>query len=149
VTSVTGLTFLPMARFARYLLCNCSPCSVLKAARPQRYPYRVTVSPGLSPSSCFSDRWGQNCLELPMLLHLLLLLCVQSLLSFRRVPTPPQCPDPHFSQSNGRTDYLLCDIPLYGLPEGLVDCCPASQTWLLSPAPSSDAVAGCPVLPQT
>jgi hypothetical protein len=84
-----------------------------------------------------------------MLLYLLLLLCVQSLLSFRRGPTPPKYPDPHFSQSNGNPDYLLCDLQLYDLPEGLVDCCSASKTWLLSPPPSSDVVAGCPALPQT
>jgi hypothetical protein len=62
-TSVLSLTFLPVARFSRWLFSNSSRCSLLKAARPKQSPHRVPVDPGTSPSSCFSDRWRQNYLE--------------------------------------------------------------------------------------
>jgi hypothetical protein len=51
--SMLGLTFLPMAWFARCLLSNCSCCSLLTAARPERLPDKVPASPGLLPSSFF------------------------------------------------------------------------------------------------
>jgi hypothetical protein len=57
-----------------------------------------------------------------------LLLCVPSVLPFRRWPTPPQCPVTHFPQTNGSRDCLLCDLQLYGLPEDPAECCPASHT---------------------
>jgi hypothetical protein len=67
--------------FPRCLLSNHSHCSLLKAAHPKRLPDKVPVCPGLSQSSCFSNWWRQNYLEWPVLLHLRLLLCVQSLFS--------------------------------------------------------------------
>jgi hypothetical protein len=69
-----GLTFRPMARFAWCLLSNCSCCSLLKAAHHKRFPHRVPVGPGLSPSSSFG--WCcQKFWEWSVLLHLWLLLC--------------------------------------------------------------------------
>jgi hypothetical protein len=132
VTSMIGLTFVPLARFSGCLLSNCSRCSLLKALRPNRFPHRVTVGPGVSPSSCFCDRWGQKFPEWSMLLHpVFLISCCRSLLSFRREPTPPQCPIPHFTQSNGSSVYLLRDLQLYGLPEDSAECALLPQTYLL------------------
>jgi hypothetical protein len=51
-----------------------------------------------------------------LLLHLWLLLCLLSLLSFRRGPTPPQCPDAHYPQPNGSPDCSLHDLQLECLP---------------------------------
>jgi hypothetical protein len=78
---------------------------------------------------------------------LAIILCVVFLF-FQRGLNPSQCPDTHFPQSNRNPNHLLCDFQLSGLPEGLAECCPATQTWLLSPVLSSDAVAGCPLAPQ-
>jgi hypothetical protein len=116
-TSLIGLTFLPVARFSRCLLSNCSRCSLLKAARPERFPHRVPVGPGLSLSSCWC---GRKFREWSVLSYLWLLLCEPSLLSFRRGPTPPQCQVTHFPQSNGSPDYLLCDLQLESLFGGLM-----------------------------
>jgi hypothetical protein len=44
-----------------------------------------------------------------------------------------------FPQSNGSPADSLCDLQTYGLPEDPAECCPAYQTWLLSPAPSSSS----------
>jgi hypothetical protein len=71
-------------------------------------------------------RWTR--LEWLVLLHLQLLLCMQSLLSFRREPTPPQCPVTHFSNPDRRLNRLLHNLQPDGFPED----------------PS-----GCPLLPQT
>jgi hypothetical protein len=43
------------------------------------------------------------------------------------MPTPSQCSDFLFPQPNENPDYLLCDLQLYGLPEGPVEFTPASQ----------------------
>jgi hypothetical protein len=91
-TSVIGLTFLLVAQLSRCLLSN---CSLLMATHPERFHHRVPVGPGLSPST--SSGWcGQKFREWSTLLHLRLLLCVKSILSFLRGPTLPQCPDIHF-----------------------------------------------------
>jgi hypothetical protein len=76
VMSVIGLTFLPAARFSWWLLSNRSHCSLLKAVRPEWFPHRVPVGPGVSASS--SDRCGQNFREWSMLLLMLLLLLMVS-----------------------------------------------------------------------
>jgi hypothetical protein len=82
-TSVLGLTFLPVARFAPCLLPNSSYCSLLKAARPEWLNEKVRAGPGLSSSSSFG--WcGKKLREWAMLLHPRLLLRVQILFSFRR-----------------------------------------------------------------
>jgi hypothetical protein len=52
VTSLIGLTFLPVACFSRRLHSNRSRCSLLKVARPERLRDKMPVGPGLSPSSC-------------------------------------------------------------------------------------------------
>jgi hypothetical protein len=100
VMSVISFTFLPVAWFSQCLLsnCCCCCCSLLKA---ECFPPKVPASRGSSPSSCFPDQWGAKYLEWPMFLHLLLLLCVQSLLSFRRGLTPTQCPVTRFSNPSG------------------------------------------------
>jgi hypothetical protein len=132
VTSVIGFTFLLVAHFSQWLLSNHSCCSPL---RTKQLPDKVRANPGVSPSSCFSDRWGQNYLEWPVLLHLRLLLCVQSLLSFQRSSTPPQCPVIHFLKLNGNPDYSLNNLQSKSLPEDPADvlllpgcsCCLRSQ----------------------
>jgi hypothetical protein len=58
-------------------------------------------------------------LEWPGLLHLWLLLCVPSLLSFRRGPSPPQCPVTQVPQPAGSSDCSLHDFSLESLSEGL------------------------------
>jgi hypothetical protein len=97
------LPSLPTARFSRCLLSNHSRFSLLKADHPKRLPDKARVSLGLLPSSSCPHhdtqqeannkdpftRGGLNYLQWPVLLHLGLLLCVQSLLSLRRGPTPP------------------------------------------------------------
>jgi hypothetical protein len=118
VKSVIALTFLPVAHFSWWLFL--SNCSLLR-------PHRVPVSPGLSPSSRYFNKWGQNFLEWPMLLHLQLLLCVQSLLSFQRGPTPPQSHDIHFPNPDWRFKYSLHDLQHESLPENSARCPLASQ----------------------
>jgi hypothetical protein len=73
--SVIGLTFLPLAQFSLWLLFNCSRCSLLKATHPERFPHKVPVSPSLSPSSSFTDLWGQQFREQSVLQHPWLLIC--------------------------------------------------------------------------
>jgi hypothetical protein len=105
--SVIGLTFFPMARLVR------SCCSLLKATHSELLPDKVPVGPGLSPSSYFSNPRGQCSLERTELLHLCLLLCVQTPFPFWRGLTPWQCPVPHFSNPDGRSCYsLIANIPL-------------------------------------
>jgi hypothetical protein len=97
VTSWVGLIFLVVPRFSRCLLSNCFRCSLLMAARTERFRNRVPVGPCLSPPSCSPHRWGQKLREWSMLLHFHVLLhCKWSLLSFRMGPTPPQCTITHF-----------------------------------------------------
>jgi hypothetical protein len=91
VMSVVGFTFLPVAWFSWCFLSNRSCCSFLKAACTERLPDKVPANPYVSPSPSSSWR-GRKFQEWSMLL-----LCVPSLLSFQRRPTPPQCPDTHFS----------------------------------------------------
>jgi hypothetical protein len=43
-------------------------------------------------------------------------------LSFGRGPAPPQCPDTRSLQCSGRPTYSFCNLQLYSLPEGLVEC---------------------------
>jgi hypothetical protein len=128
-----------MAQFSLCLLSNRSHCSPLKTAHPARFPHRVPVAPNLSLTS--SSGWcSQKFREWSILLHLWLLLCVPSLLLLQKGLTPPQCPVTHFSQSNGSPVYIVCDHQFYGLPKDPAECCPASQTRLLSPASSADAL---------
>jgi hypothetical protein len=49
--------FFPWLGFSRCLLSNASCCSLLKAARPERFPHRVSVGPSVPPSS--SSESGQ------------------------------------------------------------------------------------------
>jgi hypothetical protein len=42
-----------VARFSWRVLCNFSPCSLLKAARPEWLPDKVRAGPGVPPSSFF------------------------------------------------------------------------------------------------
>jgi hypothetical protein len=59
MTSVLGSTFVLVARFFPLCsLCKSSRCSLLKSARPERFPHRVSVSPGVLSSS--SGWCGQN-----------------------------------------------------------------------------------------
>jgi hypothetical protein len=120
--------FSPVARFSQWLLSNCSRCSLLKAAHPERFPHGMPVSPGVLPSTFFSTSWHTtgcrqyrsffwfvwaNYLEeWLVLLCLRLLLCVQSLLLFWRGanPPPPQYPNTHFSNPDGRSGYSVCDL---------------------------------------
>jgi hypothetical protein len=60
---------------------------------------------------------GPSVVEVPFLWLVLLL---QSVLLFLRVPTPPQYLVTLFPQSNGSSDYLLCDLQVYCLPENFV-----------------------------
>jgi hypothetical protein len=76
-----------------------NPQSV-KAARSEWFPRRAPGGIGVLPSSPFSSRCRQKIRVWSMLLHLRLLLCVQSLVVFRRAPTPPQCRDTRFPQSD-------------------------------------------------
>jgi hypothetical protein len=55
VTSVIGLTFLPVARFSRCLLSNRYRCSLFKADGPERLTDKVPVR----PPSFLSERWGK------------------------------------------------------------------------------------------
>jgi hypothetical protein len=108
VTSRIGFIFLPVARFSRCLLSNCFRCSLLKAARTERFHGRVPVGICLTPSSCFPDRWLQMIRGWSMLLHFRLLIrCKWSLLSFRMEPNPPQCPIIHFPRSMEVPDVLF------------------------------------------
>jgi hypothetical protein len=75
----------------------------------------------------FSGQCGQNFREWLVLLHLWLLSCVQSLLSYGQWSVPPQCFDNHFSNPDRRPDCLLHDLQPYSLPEGLVEYSPATQ----------------------
>jgi hypothetical protein len=101
-TSVLGLTFLTIVRFSEKLLSSCSCCSLLKAAHPEWLPDKVPVGPGVPPSSFFPhydaqqeanskdsafSRCAQNYLKWLVLLHLWLLICMQSLFPFRRGST--------------------------------------------------------------
>jgi hypothetical protein len=121
VTSVISLTLLPVAWFSQWILSNHSHCSLLKTAHPKCFSHRVPVSPGLSPSSSFTDQWGQQFPEWSVLLHPWFLICCSGLFF---------CfgPDIHFPQSDGRPNCLLCNLHLYGLPEGPVECSSATQT---------------------
>jgi hypothetical protein len=84
--------------FTLQLLC----CSFLKAAYPKQLPDDVWAVPGFPPSS--SSGPSGRCS------YISTLLCFQILLLFRRGPTPPQCPDAHFPQSNRSPSYSLCDL---------------------------------------
>jgi hypothetical protein len=53
LTSVMVWPSFPMARFSRWLLSNCSRCSLLKAARAERFPDKVRAGPGVPPLSSF------------------------------------------------------------------------------------------------
>jgi hypothetical protein len=108
----------PYSRFSRKLLYNRSHCSLFKATGFELFSHKAPVGPALLKSS-FLGRCGQNYLDWLAPLHLRLLLCVQSLLSFRRVSTPPQCPITHFPQSNESSVNILRDLQLYGLPDVL------------------------------
>jgi hypothetical protein len=55
VTSVIGLTFLPVARFPRWLFSRCPRCSLPKAACPDK----VRACPGVPPSFCLYDPRGK------------------------------------------------------------------------------------------
>jgi hypothetical protein len=71
--------------------------------------------------SFFQLVWA-NYLQWPVLLHLWLLPCVQSLLSFRNGPSPPQCPDIHFPNPNWRFNSSLQDLQHISLPEDPAEC---------------------------
>jgi hypothetical protein len=45
-----------MARFSRWLLSNCSYCSLLKAVCPEWFPDKVWAGPGVPPSSFFFSK---------------------------------------------------------------------------------------------
>jgi hypothetical protein len=77
------------------------------------------------------------------LLHLWFLSCMQSLLRFWWWPAPTKCLDICFCIPHGRPDCSLYDLQPHGLPQIIIKCLLASQTLLLCPASSSDAVAGC------
>jgi hypothetical protein len=127
-TSVLDFTFLPVAQFARGFTFQLLPLLLLKPALPERFPHRVPVGPDLSPSSCFSHRWGPKLREWSMLLHLRLLLRCKRQLSFRRRPIPPYCPDIHSSKPDGRSGYSLHELQPGGFPEDPAGCPLASKT---------------------
>jgi hypothetical protein len=62
VTSMIGLTFLPVAQFAWGLLSKCSCCSILMAACPEQLLDKVRASPGVPPSASV---WGSTGLCIP------------------------------------------------------------------------------------
>jgi hypothetical protein len=111
VTSVISLTFLTMAQFSHWLLSKCSHCSPLRPfvqsgsltrwQSVQVYHHHPPFHLGGSKRS--ESGWFSYVSSS--------LICVQSFLSFWRGPTPQQCSDIHFSQSNGSPGYLLCDPP--------------------------------------
>jgi hypothetical protein len=72
VTSVIGLALpsFPVTQFSRWLFSNCSHCSLLKAARPERFPDKMPAGPVLLLTSSFPRA-----------------VLLTSLLSFRRGPT--------------------------------------------------------------
>jgi hypothetical protein len=81
----------------------------------------------------------------PVFLHFQLLLCLQSLLSFQRRRTFPQCPDACFRQCNGSLDCSLHYLQLKEFVRGSHIMSSRFLDVLLSPALSADAVASCPL----
>jgi hypothetical protein len=110
--AVLGFTFLPVARFSRWLHSNRSRCSLLKVARPERFPVRVLVGPGLytllSPVG-----WGQKFREWS-----LLLLRVRFLFPFRRLPAPPQFFDTRFLSPDIRLRLYASRPPAHSFVRG-------------------------------
>jgi hypothetical protein len=53
---------------------------------------------------------------------------VQSLLLFGQRSAPPKCFDTRFSNPDRRPNCLLHNLQPYGVPEGLIECSPASHT---------------------
>jgi hypothetical protein len=66
----------PMTLFPWWLFCNCSCCSLLKAAHPEQFPDRVPTCPGVPPSSFFSKGCEQEFCKWSVLLLLWLISCV-------------------------------------------------------------------------
>jgi hypothetical protein len=124
---VLGLAFLPVARFSRWLLSNCSHCSLLEASRLEQLPDNLLVGPVVLPSTLFSTSWHKtgckiikilflsvraHYLECPVLLYLrTLLCCYRFLLPFRKGPTPPQCPLRDFTLPHVRNFRLFASRP--------------------------------------
>lgn len=98
--------------------------------RPEHFPHRVPVSPDLTPSSS-CGWWGLKFCDCRCF-YIYGSYSLPSLLSFQKGWSGQ-----HFLQSNGNP---ICfeGLQLYSLPEEPAKFCPASQTWLLSPAPSSN-----------
>jgi hypothetical protein len=59
--------------------------------------------------------------KIPRTVNALTSMAPTVMLSFQRGPTPPQCPDTHFLQSNGSPSYSLCDLQPYRWAFGLLD----------------------------
>jgi hypothetical protein len=65
----------------------------------------------------FRSNYGANYPEWPVLPHLGLLLCVQTLFPLQRGLTPPQCPVLFCPQPSIRSSNLLRDFPSSCFPE--------------------------------
>jgi hypothetical protein len=63
-----------------------------------------------------------------MLLHTWLLSCVQSRLLFGWWSALSKCSDTSFLNPVRRPNCLLHNLQPYSVPEGLIECSPASQT---------------------
>jgi hypothetical protein len=109
-----------MSWFSWWPFSNCPRWTLLKATHSEQLSDKVPVSTGV-PSSSSSGWCGQKFQEWSMLLHPLLLLCVQFLF------ISPQYFDNRISNSAQRLDCSVHNLQPYGLPEGLAQCSSASQ----------------------
>jgi hypothetical protein len=118
-----------VAWFSWWLLSNCSRCFLLKAAHPEQFPCKVPVSPGLLPSFYFQLVWA----NLPIVINAPTSPAptLYAVFSFVSEGANPSTISWHFPQPNGSPNCSLCNLQLYGLPEALAECSPASQMQLL------------------
>jgi hypothetical protein len=117
VTSIIRLDFLSRGSFLT-VISKWSHFSLLQALLPEGFFTQVAVGQRVPPSSFFPEACGQEFRKVPILLHLSLLNCVQSLFPFWWGPTHLR-PGTDFSNSEGRLDFLLRNLQYYCTSEAV------------------------------